>query len=69
MVIPPSIGVVLVLVGLALFLTDLKVTNHGLPTARAILSLVDSLQFGAHEWAKGSEETPFPRLEPPNGLN
>ena len=40
MVIPPSIGVVLVLVGLALFLTDLKVTNHGLPTAGAILSLV-----------------------------
>jgi membrane-bound serine protease (ClpP class) len=40
MVIPPSIGVVLVLVGLALFLIDLKVTNHGLPTAGAILSLV-----------------------------
>src|SRR3712207_9422220 len=40
MVIPPSIGVVLVLVGLALFLIDLKVANHGLPTAGAILSLV-----------------------------
>src|SRR3712207_553943 len=40
MVIPPAVGVVLVLVGLALFLTDLKVTNHGLPTAGAILSLV-----------------------------
>ena len=40
MVIPPSIGVVLVLVGLALFLIDLKVTNHGLPTGGAILSLV-----------------------------
>jgi membrane-bound serine protease (ClpP class) len=40
MVIPPSIGMVLVLVGLALFLIDLKVTNHGLPTAGAILSLV-----------------------------
>ena len=40
MVIPPSIGVVLVLVGLALFLIDLKVTNHGLPTAGAILSLL-----------------------------
>jgi membrane-bound ClpP family serine protease len=40
MVIPPPIGVVLVLVGLALFLIDLKVTNHGLPTAGAILSLV-----------------------------
>ena len=30
----------MVLVGLALFLIDLKVTNHGLPTAGAILSLV-----------------------------
>ncbi len=40
MAIPPAIGVVLVLVGLALFLIDLKVTNHGLPTAGAILSLV-----------------------------
>jgi membrane-bound ClpP family serine protease len=40
MVIPPSIGVVLVLVGLALFLIDLKVANHGLPTGGAILSLV-----------------------------
>jgi membrane-bound ClpP family serine protease len=40
MVIPPSIGVVLVLVGLALFLIDLKVSNHGRPTGGAILSLV-----------------------------
>ena len=40
MVIPPAIGVVLVLVGLALFLIDLSVTNHGLPTAGAILALV-----------------------------
>ena len=40
MAIPPVIGVVLVLVGLALFLVDLKVANHGLPTAGAILSLV-----------------------------
>jgi len=40
MVIPPAIGVVLVLVGLALFLIDLSVTNHGLPTAVAILALV-----------------------------
>ena len=30
----------MVLVGLALFLVDLKVANHGLPTAGAILSLV-----------------------------
>src|SRR5215218_1452911 len=40
MVIPPAIGVVLVLVGLALFLVDLSVTNHGLPTAGAILALL-----------------------------
>jgi membrane-bound ClpP family serine protease len=39
-VIPPAIGVVLVLVGLALFLVDLSVTNHGLPTAGAILTLL-----------------------------
>jgi membrane-bound serine protease (ClpP class) len=37
---PPSVGVVLVLVGLALFLVDLSVTNHGLPTAGAILALL-----------------------------
>ncbi len=40
MVMPPAIGVVLVLIGLALFLVDLKATNHGLPTAAAILSLI-----------------------------
>ena len=40
MVISPAIGAVLVLVGLALFLVDLTVTNHGLPTAGAILALV-----------------------------
>jgi membrane-bound ClpP family serine protease len=40
MVILPAIGVVLVLVGLALFLVDLSVTNHGLPTAGAMLSLL-----------------------------
>jgi membrane-bound ClpP family serine protease len=40
MAIPPAIGVVLVLVGLALFLVDLNVTNHGLPTAGAIVALL-----------------------------
>jgi membrane-bound ClpP family serine protease len=40
MVIPPAIGVVLVLVGLALFIVDLSVTNHGVPTAGAILALL-----------------------------
>jgi membrane-bound serine protease (ClpP class) len=40
MAISPTIGVVLVLVGLALFLVDLNVTNHGLPTAGAILALL-----------------------------
>ncbi len=40
MVILPATGAVLVLVGLALFLVDLTVTNHGLPTAGAILALL-----------------------------
>jgi membrane-bound ClpP family serine protease len=40
MVTLPAIGVVLVLVGLALFLVDLSVTNHGLLTAGAILALL-----------------------------
>ena len=40
MVMSPAIGAVQVLIGLALFLVDLKVANHGLPTAGAILSLV-----------------------------
>jgi membrane-bound serine protease (ClpP class) len=39
-VISPAIGVVLVLIGFALFLVDLKATNHGLPTAGAMLSLI-----------------------------
>jgi membrane-bound serine protease (ClpP class) len=40
MVIPPTIGLVLVLIGIALFLIDLTVVNHGLPTAGAMLALV-----------------------------
>ena len=40
MVILPAIGVVLVLIGFVLFLVDLSVTNHGLPTAGAILTLL-----------------------------
>ena len=40
MVMPPTVGVVLVLVGLALFVVDLNVTNHGLPTAGSILALL-----------------------------
>jgi membrane-bound ClpP family serine protease len=40
MVMPPTVGVVLVLIGLALFVVDLSVTNHGLPTAGAILALL-----------------------------
>jgi len=40
MVIPPAIGVVLILVGIALFIVDLSVTNHGLPTAGAIVTLL-----------------------------
>jgi membrane-bound serine protease (ClpP class) len=40
MVIPPAIGVILILMGIALFIVDLSVTNHGLPTAGGILALV-----------------------------
>jgi membrane-bound serine protease (ClpP class) len=40
MAIPPVIGMILVLVGLGLFLVDLNVTNHGLPTAGSILALL-----------------------------
>jgi membrane-bound ClpP family serine protease len=40
MVTLPTIGVVLVLAGLVLFLVDLNVTNHGLLTAGGILALL-----------------------------
>ena len=40
MVILPTIGVVLVTAGLVLFVVDLSVTNHGLPTAGGILALL-----------------------------
>src|SRR5215208_6013204 len=40
MVIPPTIGVILVLVALALFIVDLNVTNHGLLTAGGIVTLL-----------------------------
>jgi membrane-bound serine protease (ClpP class) len=40
MVTLPIIGVVLVVIGLALFIVDLSVTNHGLLTAGAILTLL-----------------------------
>jgi len=40
MAIPPASGGILILVGLALFIVDLSVTNHGLPTAGAILTLL-----------------------------
>jgi membrane-bound ClpP family serine protease len=40
MVTPAAIGAVLVLVGLLLFVVDLGVTNHGLPTAGAIVTLL-----------------------------
>ena len=36
----PTIGVVLVIVGFVLFVVDLSVTNHGLPTAGGILALL-----------------------------
>jgi len=40
MVIPPAIGVILILVGIAIFIVDLGVTNHGLPTAGGIVTLL-----------------------------
>src|SRR5215210_1953139 len=40
LVIPPAIGVILILAGIVLFIVDLSVTNHGLPTAGGILTLL-----------------------------
>jgi membrane-bound serine protease (ClpP class) len=40
MAIPPAIGVILILFGIALFIVDLSVTNHGVPTAGAIVTLL-----------------------------
>ena len=40
LVIPPAIGVILILFGIVLFIVDLSVTNHGLPTAGGILTLL-----------------------------
>lgn len=38
--ISPEIGVILILVGIALFIIDLSVTNHGLLTASGIVTLL-----------------------------
>ncbi len=40
MVIPAAIGALLLLTGLVLFIVDLNVTNHGLPTAGGIATLL-----------------------------
>ena len=40
MMIPPSIGVILILIGIALFIVDLAATNHGLLTAGGITTLL-----------------------------
>ena len=40
LVIPPTIGVVLILIGIVLFIVDLSVTNHGLLTAAGIVTLL-----------------------------
>src|SRR5919107_587925 len=40
MVIPPVIGVILILVGIVLFIVDLSVTNHGLLIAGGIVTLL-----------------------------
>src|SRR5918993_4927584 len=40
MVIPTAIGALLLLIGLVLFVVDLSVTKHGLPTAGGIVTLL-----------------------------
>jgi membrane protein implicated in regulation of membrane protease activity len=40
LVIPPTIGVILILVGIALFIADLHVISHGLLTAGGIITLL-----------------------------
>jgi membrane-bound serine protease (ClpP class) len=40
LVIPPAIGVILILVGIVLFIVDLSVTNHGLLIAGGIVTLL-----------------------------
>jgi membrane-bound ClpP family serine protease len=40
MVIPTAIGALLLLIGLVLFVVDPSVTNHGLPTAGGIVTLL-----------------------------
>src|ERR671913_1567019 len=40
LVIPPMIGVILILVGLALFIADLHVISHGLLTVGGIVTLL-----------------------------
>ena len=40
LVIPPAIGVILILIGIALFVADLHVISHGLLTAGGILTLL-----------------------------
>src|SRR5215217_6511235 len=40
LLIPPATGVILILFGIVLFIVDLSVTNHGLPTAGGIFTLL-----------------------------
>ena len=40
LVMPPTIGVILILIGIALFIADLHVISHGLLTAGAIVTLL-----------------------------
>src|ERR671917_2265621 len=40
LVIPPAIGMILILAGIVLFIVDLSVTNHGLLTAGGIVTLL-----------------------------
>jgi membrane-bound ClpP family serine protease len=40
MVIPPAIGVILILIGIVLFIVDVSMTNYGLLTAAGIVTLL-----------------------------
>ena len=50
MVVSTAIGALLLLIGLVLFVVDLSVTNHGLPTAAGIVTL---LAGGWHCYGQG----------------
>jgi membrane protein implicated in regulation of membrane protease activity len=57
-VLPSVLGVILILFGLVLLIVNLSVTNHGLPTAGAIVTLLaGSLTLLGLCWRSSPEET------------